>query len=106
MRNLEREIANLARKSIKEILIDKKSNPICNVPQIFKGNQPTDGGFLILSEEEKNEYLIKELSRVTKRGRINAVHCTDVFDNTCDCGIFLMKLLRYTKNTDLNIVTA
>jgi hypothetical protein len=44
----------------KDILIDKKSNPICNVPQIFKGNQPTDGGFLILSEEEKIEYLLKE----------------------------------------------
>jgi hypothetical protein len=44
----------------KDILVDKKSNPICNVPQIFKGNQPTDGGFLILSEEEKNEYLLKE----------------------------------------------
>ena len=44
----------------KDILIVKKSNPICNVPQIFKGNQPTDGGFLILSEEEKNEYLLKE----------------------------------------------
>ena len=29
------------------------------------------------------EYLVKELSRVTKDGRINAVHCTDVFDNTC-----------------------
>ena len=29
------------------------------------------------------EFLIKELSRVTKDGRINAVHCTDVFDNTC-----------------------
>lgn len=29
------------------------------------------------------EFLIKELSRVTKSGRINAVHCTDVFDNTC-----------------------
>lgn len=29
------------------------------------------------------EYLIKELSRVTKPGRINAVHCTDVFDNDC-----------------------
>lgn len=41
----------------KDILINKKSNPINNVPQIFKGNQPTDGGFLILSEEEKNEYL-------------------------------------------------
>lgn len=32
---------------------------------------------------EQYEFLIKELSRVTKKGRINAVHCTDVFDNTC-----------------------
>jgi hypothetical protein len=44
----------------KDILINKKSNPICNVPQIFKGNQPTDGGFLILSEEEKIKYLANE----------------------------------------------
>ncbi|MFZ1320377.1 MAG: DNA methyltransferase [Ignavibacteria bacterium] len=44
----------------KDLLIDKKSNPICNVPQIFKGNQPTDGGFLILSEDEKNEYIKNE----------------------------------------------
>lgn len=29
------------------------------------------------------EFLIEQLSRVTKKGRINAVHCTDVFDNTC-----------------------
>jgi DNA modification methylase len=29
------------------------------------------------------EFLIKEISRVTKPGRITAVHCTDVFDNTC-----------------------
>lgn len=32
---------------------------------------------------EQYEYLVKELSRVTKPGRINAVHVTDVFDNTC-----------------------
>jgi DNA modification methylase len=32
---------------------------------------------------EQYEYLIKEMARVTKAGRINAVHCTDVFDNTC-----------------------
>jgi hypothetical protein len=44
----------------KDILINKKSNPICDVPVIFKGNQPTDGGFLILSEEEKDKYLIEE----------------------------------------------
>jgi DNA modification methylase len=29
------------------------------------------------------EFLIKEISRVTKKGRITAVHCADVFDNTC-----------------------
>jgi len=32
---------------------------------------------------DQYEFLIKEMSRVTKKGRINAVHVTDVFDNTC-----------------------
>jgi DNA modification methylase len=32
---------------------------------------------------EQYEFLVKEISRVTKAGRITAVHCTDVFDNTC-----------------------
>ena len=32
---------------------------------------------------EQYEFLVAEMSRVTKKGRINAVHCTDVFDNTC-----------------------
>ncbi len=44
----------------KDLIIERKSNPICKVPQIFKGNQPTDGGFLILTEEEKNQYLLQE----------------------------------------------
>lgn len=44
----------------KDLLIDKKSKPICNVPQIFKGNQPTDGGYLILSESERKDYLLNE----------------------------------------------
>jgi DNA modification methylase len=30
---------------------------------------------------EQYEFLVAEMSRVTKPGRINAVHCTDVFDN-------------------------
>lgn len=30
---------------------------------------------------EQYEFLIKEMSRITKPGRINAVHCTDIFDN-------------------------
>jgi DNA modification methylase len=32
---------------------------------------------------EQYDFLIEQLARVTKKGRINAVHCTDVFDNTC-----------------------
>src|SRR5690606_21897569 len=31
---------------------------------------------------DQYDFLIAEMARVTKPGRINAVHCTDVFDNT------------------------
>jgi len=43
---------------------------------------------------EQYEYLIKEMSRVTKKGRINAVHCTDVFDNTCRLWDFPHEIIR------------
>lgn len=32
---------------------------------------------------QQYDFLIAEILRVTKNGRITAVHCTDVFDNTC-----------------------
>lgn len=32
---------------------------------------------------EQYDFLVKEMARVTKPGRITAVHCTDVFDNSC-----------------------
>lgn len=32
---------------------------------------------------DQYEFLIKEMTRLTKPGRITAVHCTDVFDNAC-----------------------
>ena len=32
---------------------------------------------------EQYDFLVKEIARVTKSGRISAVHVTDVFDNTC-----------------------
>jgi hypothetical protein len=44
----------------KDLLLTKKSTPICNVPKMSFGNMPLDGGNLILSENEKNEFLIKE----------------------------------------------
>ena len=38
----------------KDIIIKKSTNAICNVPKIKFGNQPIDGGFLLMNQEEKN----------------------------------------------------
>ncbi len=43
---------------------------------------------------EQYEFLVKEISRVTKNGRITAVHCTDVFDNTCRLWDFPHEIIR------------
>ena len=43
---------------------------------------------------EQYEFLIKEIARVTKKGRITAVHCTDVFDNTCRLWDFPHEIIR------------
>jgi len=43
---------------------------------------------------QQYEYLVKEISRVTKDGRISAVHCTDVFDNTCRLWDFPNEIIR------------
>lgn len=44
----------------KDILITKWTNPLCNVPKMSFGNMPLDGGNLILSDEEKNDFIVKE----------------------------------------------
>jgi DNA modification methylase len=43
---------------------------------------------------EQYEFLIKEIARVTKKGRITAVHCTDVFDNTCRLWDFPSEIIK------------
>lgn len=43
---------------------------------------------------EQYEFLIKEVARVTKPGRITAVHCTDVFDNTCRLWDFPAEIIK------------
>lgn len=43
---------------------------------------------------EQYEFLVKEMARVTKAGRINAVHCTDVFDNTSRLWDFPHEIIR------------
>ncbi|MFE3866510.1 DNA methyltransferase [Flavobacterium sp. LS2P90] len=41
----------------KEIFIDKRTIPVCNVPKMTKGSSPTDGGFFLLNENERTELI-------------------------------------------------
>ncbi len=41
------------------ILINKRNNPLCNVPKMSFGNMPLDGGFLLLTEEEQEHLIAK-----------------------------------------------
>lgn len=42
------------------VLITSRSKPICDVPSMFLGNKPSDGGNLILTAEERAEILSRE----------------------------------------------
>ena len=42
------------------IFIEKNSKPLCNVPPMIRGSSPIDDGNLLLTIEEKKEYLEKE----------------------------------------------
>ena len=43
-----------------DIFIEKNSKPICDVPPMIRGSSPIDDGNLLLTIEEKEEYLKKE----------------------------------------------
>lgn len=43
---------------------------------------------------EMYDYLVEQIARVTKPGRISAVHCTDVFDNACRLWDFPHEIIR------------
>ena len=47
-----------------DVWIEKRSKPICDVPEIFLGGQPIDDGNLILTEEEKDDLLARHPSVV------------------------------------------
>ena len=42
------------------VIIESRSTPLCNVPQIRFGSMPRDGGGFILTEEEKDKLIDKE----------------------------------------------
>ncbi|MTJ47028.1 DNA methyltransferase, partial [Dolichospermum sp. UHCC 0259] len=45
-----------------DLIILKRGKPICNVPEMLKGSQPTDGGNLLLTDEDKSQYVLQEPS--------------------------------------------
>lgn len=42
------------------IVVDNRTKPLCNVSEVVYGNKPVDGGFLLLSPDEKTALLAKE----------------------------------------------
>jgi hypothetical protein len=44
------------------VMISSRARPICSVPPMTKGNQPSDGGNLILSEDERDALLKQDPS--------------------------------------------
>ena len=43
-----------------DLVILKKSHPICNVPETIYGNKIVDGGFYLFSDEDKQSFLSQE----------------------------------------------
>ena len=46
------------------VFIDTRSKPICDAPEMIAGGKPTDGGFLILDEEEREALVRSEPNAV------------------------------------------
>lgn len=44
----------------KNVFIESRTTPICNVPQITKGCQPTDGGHLNIEREDYEDFIARE----------------------------------------------
>ena len=45
-----------------DVLVVSRGAPICDAPRMTKGNQPSDGGNLILSQEERDAMIAKDAS--------------------------------------------
>ena len=56
----ESENINAYLTDAPDLMVDSRKNPLCNVPTMLYGNKPTDGGFLFLTPEEKDDALRSE----------------------------------------------
>ena len=60
--NMERMVSNINAylMDAPNVFICSRSKPLCNVPAIRKGNQPTDGGNLIIEATDIEAFLARE----------------------------------------------
>jgi len=67
---LEKRVKNINPYLVEgdDLVIIKRTKPLCKVESIFKGNQPTDRGFLLLDNDEKEELCNKysDISEIIK----------------------------------------
>lgn len=42
------------------VFLERRSKPLCDVPPMVRGNQPTDAGFLLMTPEERDELVCIE----------------------------------------------
>jgi len=70
------------------------SPPFCGLYQY--SSDPRDMSNCETREQflQSYEFLIKEMARTLKPGRVTAVHCTDVFDNSCRLWDFPHEIIR------------
>ena len=43
-----------------DIMVERRSTPICDVPTMGIGNKPIDGGYYLFTKEERDEFIKKE----------------------------------------------
>ena len=43
-----------------DVIVSSRSKPLCDVPPMIYGNKPADGGHLIFTKQEKEEFLCRE----------------------------------------------
>ncbi|MCL2081724.1 MAG: methylase [Oscillospiraceae bacterium] len=67
-----------------KIVVQSRSNPLCDVLQIQKGNQPTDGGNLIIEADEYADFIRREpLAEKYIKRLIGAVEFINNRDRYC-----------------------
>ena len=58
----ERKVKNINSYLVEgnDLVILKKTKPICNIPEMLYGNKIVDGGFYLFNDDEKQDFISKE----------------------------------------------